>query len=129
MGTAAEGLQSRTRTSQGVVKTPYSGQVDLGGKPQHKSNYSFDITLPVIVEPEDQTARTVPQREGEAGEVRIVGNLVFRTETGVKIERLSGILGRACVQNAGEVRELVRQDGLLSGEDVPCTNGLGGGGE
>ena len=32
----------------------------------------------------------------------------------LQIERLDGFLGRARVQNAGEVREIVSHDGLLS---------------
>ena len=51
--------------------------LDIFREAQHAADDAFDIALPVVVEPEDRTARAILKRQGKAQEFRIAQGLVF----------------------------------------------------
>ena len=80
MRAAAEGVEARPGTGQGVLEPPETGEVELFGKAQHEADDGFDIAVLFVMDPEGAALGRILAREVEARDLRVIGVLICSAE-------------------------------------------------
>ena len=113
MRAAAKSSKPCTRASVGIFEPPEAGEIEVFGKAQYETDDSLNITVVVIVDPKGTALRRVLARKSEARDLRVVGILIFVATLLEQRERTGSIVGRADVDQARKMGEVVRRRNLL----------------
>src|SRR5690606_18658746 len=112
MCTSAEAVDARLRAGVGVLKAPAAGETECCGAAFDELDDVLGISGDVIAHPELCAAMFGLDREEEAVRRRLFRSAFFGKLV-VEIEGMSGVVGRADIEQAGEMSEIVGHDRLL----------------
>ena len=100
MRAAAKSSKPGTRAGVGILKPPKAGEIEIFGEAQHEADDRLDITMVVIVDPEDAALGRVLTGECKARDLRVVCVRIRSAQVMKQRERAGGLVGSANVDQA-----------------------------